>query len=81
MTQDDVAHWAVHPGGEAVLTAFAREMGLPRDVLAPSWGVLHDHGNMSSASVLFVLERLLREQRPQPGERGVLCSFAALLEF
>lgn len=55
---EDVRSWAIHPGGPRVLDAIGESLGLPDEALAPSRGVLRDHGNMSSATVLFVLERL-----------------------
>ena len=56
---DEIDLWAVHPGGRSVLDAVQRTLNLPPDALAPSREVLHDHGNMSSATVMFVLEKLL----------------------
>jgi predicted naringenin-chalcone synthase len=56
--QDDVRTWAVHPGGPRVLGAFGAAMGLPRDTFEVSRQVLADFGNMSSATLLFILERL-----------------------
>lgn len=56
--QDDVRTWAVHPGGPRVLGAFGAGMGLARDAFAPSREVLAEHGNMSSATLLFILQRL-----------------------
>lgn len=73
----DVARWAVHPGGEKVVDAFQRALKLGDDAVVASRGILHDYGNMSSASVLFVLERLLGTSRPAPGERIVMVSFGA----
>ncbi len=58
--------WAVHPGGRSVLDAVERSLALPSHSLDASRGVLDDFGNMSSATVLFVLERLARE-RPESG--------------
>jgi predicted naringenin-chalcone synthase len=60
------AAWAVHPGGRSVLDAVERGLGLPADALDASRAVLNDFGNMSSATVIFVIERLLR-QRPETG--------------
>jgi predicted naringenin-chalcone synthase len=54
----DVATWAVHPGGPRILTGVERAFELPGEVLAASRGVLADHGNMSSATILFILDRL-----------------------
>lgn len=56
----DVATWAVHPGGPRILGGVEEALGLPTDTLAVSRGVLADHGNMSSATILFILERLAR---------------------
>jgi alpha-pyrone synthase len=58
--------WAVHPGGRSILDAVERGLDLPPAKLAASRGVLADCGNMSSATVLFVLEQLMRD-RPQSG--------------
>jgi predicted naringenin-chalcone synthase len=56
----DIGSWAVHPGGPRVLNAVEEALGLPADMLAASRTVLADHGNMSSATILFILERLIR---------------------
>lgn len=60
----DVARWAVHPGGRAILDRLEKELELPPTSLRDSREVLRRHGNMSSVTVLFVLERMLREARP-----------------
>lgn len=60
---DDVAGWAIHPGGPRVVTAVERALRLPPGAGDASRGVLRDRGNMSSPTVLFVLRELL--------ERGV----------
>jgi predicted naringenin-chalcone synthase len=56
----DIALWAVHPGGRTVLDAVADAFALAPGDLAAARGVLHDYGNMSSGTVMFVLERLMR---------------------
>lgn len=58
--------WAIHPGGKSIVDAVERGLGLPPEKTAASRAVLRDYGNMSSATVLFVLERLMRE-RPANG--------------
>ena len=58
IAQDDVAQWAVHPGGRAILDKVALGLGLEACRLGASRDVLADAGNMSSATVLFVLERM-----------------------
>ncbi|MHC4938043.1 MAG: type III polyketide synthase [Planctomycetota bacterium] len=59
----EVASWAVHPGGPRVLTAVEDCLELP---LEESRAVLRDFGNMSSPTILFVLERLRRADAPRP---------------
>ncbi|MGH7092978.1 MAG: 3-oxoacyl-[acyl-carrier-protein] synthase III C-terminal domain-containing protein, partial [Stellaceae bacterium] len=57
----DIDRFACHPGGPKVITACEAAFGLPPGTLAAERGVLRDFGNMSAASVLFVLERVLAE--------------------
>ena len=52
--------WAVHPGGRTVLDAVERALDLPPAALASSRDILRRYGNMSSATVMFVIEKLLR---------------------
>jgi predicted naringenin-chalcone synthase len=59
--------WAVHPGGRSVLDAVEAALELPPPALAVSRGVLNDFGNMSSSTVMFVLERLMRCAAPGTG--------------
>jgi len=63
---DDVGAWAVHPGGPRVLTAVEEALALSPEALADSRRVLAEHGNMSSATILFILERLLCGAAPGP---------------
>jgi predicted naringenin-chalcone synthase len=55
----DVPVWAVHPGGRAILDRTQDALGLPDSAMVSSRAVLRDHGNMSSATVLFVLRHAL----------------------
>jgi len=57
---DQVAAFAIHPGGRKVLDVAKEELGLTPAQLEPSRSVLRDHGNMSSATIFFVLDRALR---------------------
>ncbi|MCU0917200.1 MAG: 3-oxoacyl-ACP synthase [Planctomycetes bacterium] len=77
LTMEAVDRWGVHPGGTQVLDAVQRQVGLSAEQLRFSYEVFRDYGNMSSPSVLFVLDRTLRAARPQPGETGLLLSFGA----
>ena len=58
--------WAVHPGGKSIVDAVERAFSLPAEALAESREVLRECGNMSSATVLFVIERLMA-RRPANG--------------
>jgi len=62
----DVRSWAVHPGGPKILVAVEEALGLPPAALAASRAVFADRGNMSSPTVLFVLDKLRREGAPGP---------------
>ena len=62
----DVRSWAVHPGGPKILTAVEECLELPKEALAASWAVYSEYGNMSSPTVLFVLDRLRRANAPRP---------------
>ncbi|MEM7167550.1 MAG: type III polyketide synthase [Planctomycetota bacterium] len=62
----DVASWAVHPGGVRILSAVEASLELPADALTESRAVLSEHGNMSSPTILFILERLVRARAPRP---------------
>jgi alkylresorcinol/alkylpyrone synthase len=68
----DIRHWVAHTGGPKVLEAFESTLELPAGALARSWKSLRETGNLSSASVLFVLESLLTSGEPLPGEYGLL---------
>jgi predicted naringenin-chalcone synthase len=59
LARRDVALWAIHPGGRAILDRAAATLGLGPGDLWASYQVLRDYGNMSSATILFVLELLL----------------------
>ncbi|WP_229400943.1 type III polyketide synthase [Micromonospora okii] len=63
-TLPEVDGWAVHPGGPRILDVVERELGLPPEALAASRATLDEHGNCSSATVLLILDRLLRAERP-----------------
>jgi predicted naringenin-chalcone synthase len=62
----DVPSWAIHPGGPRILSAVAESLDLPQEVLEDSQAVLADCGNMSSPTILFILERLRRRNAPCP---------------
>jgi predicted naringenin-chalcone synthase len=65
--------WAVHGGGRTVLDAVQSGFSLPDTALAPSRKILADHGNMSSATIMFVLAGMLATA--SPGQRGIGMAF------
>jgi alkylresorcinol/alkylpyrone synthase len=67
-----VNHWVAHTGGPKVLQAFERALELPDAALRRSWASLRGVGNLSSASVLFVLSELLESGEARPGDVGLL---------
>jgi alkylresorcinol/alkylpyrone synthase len=58
---ENIRHFICHPGGAKVLTALEEAFRLSKGALAEARGVLRDYGNMSAATVMFVLERMLRQ--------------------
>jgi len=72
----DYDRWAVHAGGRTILDAVERALELPENALEPSRRVLRDHGNMSSATLMFVLRDMMADRAPgQPEERGMALAF------
>jgi len=70
---NDIELWAVHPGGRSVLDAVEQAFGLPSSALGASRSVLNDYGNMSSGTVMFVLDRIMRGAAA--GQNGCAMSF------
>ncbi|MCE9613427.1 MAG: type III polyketide synthase [Lentisphaerae bacterium] len=71
----DVAHWAVHPGGRAIVDKVEAGLGLAPEQVAASREVLRRYGNMSSATVLFVLRELWTSPAVRPGEHIFAMAF------
>ena len=61
-----VTSWAIHPGGPRILSTCAEVLSLGPNLLLDSRAVLQEHGNMSSATILFILERLRRRSTAGP---------------
>jgi alkylresorcinol/alkylpyrone synthase len=83
-----ISHWIAHTGGNRVLEAIATALDLPPGALDRSWRLLAATGNLSSASVLFVLRDLLDERAARPGDYGMMlamgpgfCAELALLRW
>jgi predicted naringenin-chalcone synthase len=71
LKREDVRHWILHSAGRRVLDGARALLDLDERALAPARAVLREYGNMSSATILFVLERVLAAD-PVPGDWGVL---------
>jgi alkylresorcinol/alkylpyrone synthase len=72
--REEVGSWVLHAGGPKVLQATAAALGLENGELAASWDCLRRTGNLSSASVLVVLEEVMKNRRPPPGTLGLLAA-------
>jgi alkylresorcinol/alkylpyrone synthase len=72
--RSDVGSWVLHTGGPKVLQATAAALSLENGELAASWDCLRRVGNLSSASVLVVLEDVMKNRRPEPGTLGLLAA-------
>lgn len=88
LTRADIGSWALHTGGPKILEATAEALGLNNGQLDVSWECLRRTGNLSSASVLVVLDEVMKNRRPEPGTLGILaamgpgfCSELVLLEW
>lgn len=88
LNRHGVHSWILHTGGPRILEAFERTLNLPEGALAASWASLAETGNLSSASVLVVLEKFFKQQRPPAGAISVLlamgpgfCSEMVLLRW
>jgi alkylresorcinol/alkylpyrone synthase len=88
LAREDIGSWIMHTGGPKVLEANAEALGLTREDFTLSWDALRRAGNLSSASVLMVLNDVMREYRPARGTRSLLvamgpgfCAEMVLLEW
>ena len=62
LSVSDIDAWAIHPGGPRIIQATGKALGLPLPSLEASQAILASHGNMSSPTVLFILDRLAQQQ-------------------
>jgi alkylresorcinol/alkylpyrone synthase len=74
LTRKDIGRWILHTGGPKILEATATALELPREALDVSWESLRKVGNLSSASVLLVLEEVFRHRRPAAGTYSLLAA-------
>ncbi|MGH9713887.1 MAG: type III polyketide synthase [Candidatus Acidiferrales bacterium] len=74
LKREDIKSWVMHTGGPKVLEATAIALGLSEKDLAASWECLKKVGNISSTSVLLVLEDVYMHRRPAPGSLSILAA-------
>jgi alkylresorcinol/alkylpyrone synthase len=73
-TREDIGSWVLHTGGPKILQATESALGLHDGELSASWDCLRRMGNLSSASVLVVLEEVMKNRLPQAGTLGLLAA-------
>jgi predicted naringenin-chalcone synthase len=57
--KDEISHWCIHPGGKRVLEAISKSLELPQQSLTESYHILKEYGNLSSATILFILKEMM----------------------
>jgi alkylresorcinol/alkylpyrone synthase len=75
LTREQIRAFVLHPGGQKLLSFMEQELELCACQIQPSWDVLRDYGNLSSASVLFVLNEWLTRGEIKTGDHGLLAAF------
>lgn len=75
LSQKDVRFWGIHPGSAKILDYVQSRLGLAAEQMEYSRAVLREYGNMSSATILFILQAIQQSRQPQPGDYGVLLGF------
>ncbi|MEJ2580600.1 MAG: 3-oxoacyl-[acyl-carrier-protein] synthase III C-terminal domain-containing protein [Acidobacteriota bacterium] len=88
LSRNDVSVWVSHPGGPKVLEAMQEALELPEEAFESAWRSLREVGNLSSTSVLLVLQDAIERKAPEPGSYGVMlamgpgfCSELVLLQW
>ncbi|MHB9029520.1 MAG: 3-oxoacyl-[acyl-carrier-protein] synthase III C-terminal domain-containing protein, partial [Candidatus Latescibacterota bacterium] len=74
--REDIRHWAVHPGGDSIITSVRERLGIGEEAMRHTRSVLTDYGNMSSATVWFVLRSIL-DEGITPGDKIIMLAFGA----
>lgn len=75
ISRRDLEFFVLHPGGQKLLRFVEEELGLEESQTAASWKVLDRYGNLSAATVLFVLKEVLSQPAPRLGAFGLMASF------
>jgi predicted naringenin-chalcone synthase len=72
LSRSEIRFWVVHPGGRKVINSVQEYLKLTDEQMLFSRAVLRNYGNMSSATVMFVLDKVVRDGDPHPGDWGVM---------
>jgi predicted naringenin-chalcone synthase len=75
LKRQDIVHWAVHPGGLRILDCVEAALGLRQSQFDHARATFRRYGNMSSATLLFVLNRIIEQDKPAEGDHGLLIGF------
>ena len=75
LERKDIAAFVLHPGGRKLMDYMEEDISLCRHKTGPSWDVLSEYGNLSSASVLFVLHDWLKKKHVEVGQYGLMAAF------
>lgn len=70
--KEDITHWCIHPGGKQIVQSIGNSMELNEDALQYAYDVLKDYGNMSSATIVFVLQKILATLQQNPSENVLI---------
>ncbi|MGH9675780.1 MAG: type III polyketide synthase [Candidatus Acidiferrum sp.] len=73
--QEDIKGWILHPGGARLLGNVEEALGLTKDDTQPSWDILGNVGNLSSATILFILQEWLEKRPLNPGDYALAAAF------
>ena len=73
--REEIKGWILHPGGARLLRNVETELGLQRSDTQPSWDILGNVGNLSSATILFILQEWLEKRPLKAGEYAVAAAF------
>ncbi|MGZ8550937.1 MAG: type III polyketide synthase [Chitinophagaceae bacterium] len=68
LNKQDIHHWCIHPGGRKILESVHRSLGFSNGQLEDCYSILRDFGNMSSPTVLFVLDKIWKTRKDSPGK-------------
>lgn len=75
LSRSDIKFWGLHPGGAKIIDYLGEALELSAEALQYPRRILRQFGNMSSATIFFVLDDIIRQGRPQPGDFALLLTF------